>query len=197
MEVKTSTLSIEVLEYGFHLDYGQRVYGVYISDHETYREKCFICGGTKKVLIKGTEFSCPACSSYSYSANNYGSISLNNYKIDEFIVNKLIIQGEEVKSLYAKHGHTQRSLPRISYEGFTKRSTNLSSVQTRGFSSAYLINAECQFERYLSGGRISSCWFIDISLAKSYVKSLHEIQEKNLLSFNEKHGTDYPYPFKY
>lgn len=192
---KKITLQLDVYDDGV-LRYGQRVYVVIRTRYKDFREKCPICDDTTKVTIRSVEFDCPNCRGYSNS-RSATSISLYNYETEEYIINKVKIEGEEVRGAYKKDGSpADGRYPNLSYGGFAKRGNGYNSISTKRFCS---YNFEPHDPDKISlqrdvGGEFC---FLNANDAKAFAKRLHERQKEMLEKFNAEHGTNHQYPFTY
>ena len=193
-ENKTSKIEITVKgNPKYH--YGQKLFGIKPFNSKGLREPCPICDDTRKVTIRGVEFQCPACSSNSsYNDQNIeNSITVCDYKIVEYIVNKVVISGPDYKSAYK--GETDYyNLPFVSFEAFERTSNGYNGVSMRKMpGSSYDIDPTV--ERMLQETRVSDYVFTDKKLANEVIKAL-KARDKGLLEkFNAEHGSSHEYPF--
>lgn len=105
----------------FH--YGQKLYFITRPRQKGFSSTvCPICDGTGMISVKGENFKCPACSSdpgYLKSERmNY--IELADYAIDYAIVNKILIKGPCIKSVFSANVIEDNNLPKIKFYAFYK-----------------------------------------------------------------------------
>ena len=187
-------LNIGVVDEGI-LHFGQRVYVVATGNDKTYREKCPVCDDTRKISVRGFEFTCPNCNGYNHMSATH--LMVYDFSVREYIINKIEIEGEKVQGIYKKDGSvTDGRYPQAKYSGFTRYGSSNDSISTLKFSSWSFErkDPEKTLLHNLSG---SDYCFLKKDDAAAFVKRLHELQEERLAAFNKEHGTDHQYPFKY
>ena len=188
------TLTFTVKDEGI-LRFGQRVYVVAETCCKTFKEKCPVCDSTGKINVRGYEFDCPYCRSYS-SRSDANAISVHDYEADEYIINNVEIRGEDVKCAYKTDGSiADERYPYVKYKGFSP-SARRSWSKTKEFSGF-------NFERrdpdkpLLPHNIDGEYSFLQKAEALKFIKRIHERQAELLEKFNAEHGTDHEYPFKY
>lgn len=174
----------------FH--FGQRVYVVSSNESKTFRDKCPVCDDTHKINVRGFEFTCPHCSAYNSSSRST-TYTVYDYVVDEYIINKLTISGEEVMSAYNKDGSVRDGrYPRVQYSGFTRWSAAANAVSTKKF---------CELDFTISHsvdmfGRSDAC-FLNKKDADKFARQLHLRQKEVLAQFCEEHDVEHEYPFSF
>jgi len=152
------------------------------------REKCPLCDDTRKISVRGYEFTCLMCS----SNNKHTSTSLDKWRVTPFIVNSFEVHGGTRKSAYKPSTmYDAENLPTIRlWKGFCKIGTD---VRTIDFIKN--VTEAVDVEEINDAVHYSSKVFRDKKLAVAVCRRLHEIQKETLARFNEEHGTAYEYPF--
>ena len=181
MNEKTTTLNIEVKDEGV-IHYGQRVYVVASVNSKTFEDKCPVCDGTEKVVIREREFVCPNCST-SNSRRDATRITIRNYSVIEYIINKITIRGRETKADYNRDGTVKIGCePRLSYEGFTKDRNGYDYIFTKKFTSYELKDPKNVDKVDFIVNLGEDVAFESRSEALKYAKRLHENNQKSLMS---------------
>ncbi len=191
----THQLQITVTDDGL-LSYGQRVYVVARENYKSFTEKCPICDDAKKIIVRGMEFDCPYCRGYR-SDRKATTIELYNYVVDEYIINRIEIKGEEVRGAYNKDGSVaDRRYPSASYSGFTKKGNGHNSTETKNFCG-WNFEPHDPNKPVINRDLGGEYCFLKKADAAAFAKRLHERQAEWLAEFNAEHGTDHAYPFEY
>lgn len=176
------------------LSFGQSVYCIRVAEDKFFSDKCPICDDTKKVTIRGKEFSCPNCcgTGYSHSSNSATHIYLKDYQMDEYIINSITLCGPDTKCSYSKGALKKGGRIKASYKGFVRYNNSYMSVYSRDFRSGLFGHTDPT--KVLDP---KDCAFVNKADCKSFIRRLHEIQKEKLEQFNAEHGTSYEYPFSF
>ena len=194
MRDNKKTLTFTVNDEGI-LRFGQRVYVVSETGCKMYHEICPVCDSTGKINVRGYEFDCPYCRSYSIR-KDVNSISVFDYEAKEFIINKIEICGEEVRSAYKSDGTiADGRYPYVRYNGFSP-SIKKSRIQMKKFAG-YEFQKHDPEKTMLPHNIDKEYCFLSKPDAVKFIKRIHERQAELLEKFNAEHGTDHKYPFEY
>lgn len=174
----------------FH--YGQKLYFITRPRQKGFSSTvCPICEGTGMISVKGENFKCPACSSdpryLKSECMNY--IELADYAIDYAIVNKILIKGPCIKSVFSANVIEDNNLPKIKFYAFYKVGRSNPYTVDLSFSEI-----DPSVETLLDQN-FTSCYFTDKKLAAKTVRELRSRDRERLEEFNKKYGTDIQYPF--
>lgn len=189
-------LQITVQDNGI-LHYGRRVYALACDKVAEVRGKCPICDDTQKITVREMVFDCPYCRGVK-SNQAATMIVLRNYVVDEYTINKIVIEGPETKTAYNKDGSPAGGrYPGVFYGGFTKSGNGYNSTFSRTFS-------KFDFRTHDPDGLVlnynlanDKICFLEKKDAQAFVKRLHERQAEMLETFDAEHGTSHTYPFEY
>lgn len=173
--------------------FGMKVYTVMANPknkYKTFYDKCPVCEGTREIEFKGFKLTCPMCNGGRGNIQNAQMIRLNNYTVVQFIINKVMIEGSNIKSDYKI---TNSVLPKASFCAFARWGTSISDIAIRNIDTYRFRDVEA--EKVNLDSLEPDCWFYSKADAQRFCKELHERNKAALDKFNADHGTNYEYPF--
>ena len=193
------TYSIEVREIPKISRIGEKVYVIHRYNSRTFSQKCQVCDDTKKITYRGYEMPCPYCVGGTYRSGNLvkNTITVYGLMVEEFIVNKIVIEGPDTKSGYDQNNRDRTiNAPKISEVwAFTRRNSSSSSIaNVRVPSSGVFLDPE---EKYILGAlHLDSLVFTTRKKAEAAVAMLVGKEKERLAEFNQKFECEYEYPFE-
>lgn len=179
------TISIDVNDdSGF--EYGQRLYVIDSDDMHTFKDKCPVCGGTRKIVYNGFLLNCPKCDERCQK-----EIRLRNYIILEYILNGFSVNGPRDAACFDDNKIADfDNLPIVTWYGFARWPSGEPSVDKFSGLDLEPINPETvNLQRNCSGAA-----FLDYHSAQKFCRRLHERQKAMLDEFNQTYGTNHKYP---
>lgn len=178
---------------------GTHLYVPASNDWRTFNEVCPVCGGSKKVTIKGYEIACGYCSCGVYSSiDDKQHLTIRNFFSEEYIINSIELKGTEAKSDYKSGDYPALYIK--SLYGFCRGKKGLSSIENKNFIHTHEDRINLDLTRENVGEiyhHISDLVYTSKALADKAAKALHEYQHERLVRFNAEHGTAYEYPWEY
>lgn len=182
--------------------YGQKLYVVscraphhYGNATKTLHVTCPVCGDTGVVIHNGYELKCSYCRDNARNAEN--RLELVDYKIHEYIVNELDIRlrGEEKKGGYGNDGF---DMPWISCKAkaFYKYGRSYEDVMNIDVPKDIMEEGVRDRDSLRTSiDRRALFVFYNKEAAEETLNQIQMIQQEKLDAFNDKFGTNHPYPF--
>lgn len=184
------------------LYFGRKVYSIdknIVNYKKDFFTKCPVCDDKHQIEVNGYNFTCPYCSSGSLRNDN-SRITLYNYRVCEYIVNELKLEGSTTKSDYKNP--EEYIVPSVHWSAFKRSGGGEYNVYYSVSKSLYnniIKNTELVMKigENIDIHRDYSDEFVFLvrSDADKFCKLLHEKQKKALKEYNKRNGTDYEYPF--
>lgn len=142
---------------------------------------------------------CPYCVGGTYRSGNLvrNVCTVYGLEVEEFIVNKIVIEGPDTKSAYAtKNKGSIINAPKVAgVYAFTRRNGSSSSIVTvKVPNSGIYLDQE---DKYVLGVlQLDSLVFTTRKKAEAAVALLVEREKERLAEFNAKYECNYEYPFE-
>lgn len=196
-ERNTYLLSTELDTYGdqpVFAEFGKKAYIITCSRNETkyFKEKCPCCGDTKKIQYNGFEVKCSIC------ATQRGYISLENWHVEEYIVNDIRIVGPDYKKCYDKdHGKRKpEDYPRVTeINGFHRTANGYNNVLNHKIPiRSQFVDPEPNTQT-INLFEIEQFAFTTKAKADAVCEAIRQKDRDALMKFNQEHGTNHLYPF--
>ena len=191
------TYSVNVREVPMLSNIGDKFYVIHAKAKKTFKTKCPICDDAQKIEYRGIEFPCPFCTGSNYRTKDEivrSSISIFSFEIDEYIVNSVLIEGQESKTAYEPRNRNEiGNLPRIkNVKAFHRSSSSYRDIDTIDVPQG--LNLDPTPERVLSVMRPQALGYTTKQKAREAVAILVENEKNRLAEFNEKYGCNFEYP---
>ena len=145
-----------------------------------FEEKCDVCDDTKKIVLKGREYSCPAC------VNTYRKVA-NHLELEQYVVAEWHVCGVLLrKRSIAK---AQKPIEIKRYEIFWAWGRGYDDMETKEIDPSDIVDNDtctyCDDYHYTR----------DRKKVEEICARKHQEQRQKLAEFNARFGTDYKYPW--
>ena len=165
--------------------FGDHFYHVAISSSRLLTKTCPVCGGSKKIKVKGKDkkeysLNCSFCTSPSYNA------TAHDYDVFEYVINGVHVQGANSPS---------------SYKGGKAIVTNVISLSALCVTDSYLLSLSPDSFEIIDNAEMAKMVvdkaicktpvFLDRKLANIYCQAKKDAEKKRLKAIDK----DLEYPF--
>lgn len=178
-------------------EFGKRAYVVRIGHgnydrSKTFTDKCPACDDTRKVTVRGIEMRCSYCTE---AHNKSTHVTVQNYVVEEYIVNSMTLTSTDRKNAYDKNGPTRGNEPRVQeIIGFCRTGNGYDNVREMRLpiGSERIDHAERYHPQY---DNCENFAFTTKAKAQAFCDQLVNAEKEKLAQFNELHGTNHQWPF--
>lgn len=178
---------------------GEKVYVIHQYNSRTFNQKCQVCNDTKNITYRGYEMPCPYCVGGTYRSGNLirNTITVYGFEVEEFIVNKIVVEGPDTKSGYdPKNRNNILNVPKIAEVwAFTRRNSSSTSIATVRVPNGGLC-FDPDEETVKRTMKISDFVFTTRKKAEAAVRLIVGKEKERLDEFNAKYECQYEYPFE-
>lgn len=168
------------------------------NSNRVFSESCPVCHDKKEITVNGYVIPCGYCTGT--KIKNRTTLTLHNWIVAEYIVNKFVIMGHERKNAYGQAVTKENNLPQIKeIHAFHKEGNERFLTENKRVDIlSYFDDSKTTewLDRYRRDEYIySEPCFKDKRKAERLLKAIKKIDAQRLEKFNKENGSSHEYPW--